>query len=68
MVKLYYILLLVLLNSCFMSVDYYQSDKYKIKQRQKASMEMFEKTHSVRRKCSPHIWKHKKKRRKQYYS
>ena len=46
------IFLVFLLGSCFHSRDYYNSDKYKIKQRQDRSMEMFEMTHRVRKKSS----------------
>lgn len=42
----------MLLTSCIHSKDYYMSDKYKIKQRQKESYEMFKRTHEVRKKCS----------------
>ncbi len=43
------------------------SDKYKIKQRQKESYEMFKRTHEVRKKCSTKRQTYKPRRKKQYY-
>lgn len=60
--------LMLILTSCFHSRDYYNSDKYKIKQRQEESYRMFEKTHEVRRKCSSKRQKIKPRRKKQYYN
>lgn len=39
-------------NSCSVHSNYNDSDKYEIKQRKKQSLDMFKKTHEVRRKCS----------------
>jgi hypothetical protein len=50
------------------SKDYYQSDDYKIKQRQKDSYKMYKKTQEVREKCSPKFKRPKNRRRKHYYS
>ncbi len=61
-------LLAVLLATGCASADYYNSDRYKIKQRQKASMEMFEMTHEIRKKCSPRRGRPKSAKRKKYYS
>jgi hypothetical protein len=59
--------ILLILTGCA-SADYYNSDRYKIKQRQKASMEMFEMTHEIRKKCSPRRGRPKSAKRKKYYS
>ncbi len=64
--KLFFLLLLV--TSCMHSKDYYQSDDYKIKQRQKDSYKMYKKTQEVREKCSPKFKRPKNRRRKHYYS
>jgi hypothetical protein len=54
-------------NSCSLNKDYYNSDEYKIKQRQEESLDMFKKTHKVRKKCSKK-YNYKAKRKKRYYS
>jgi outer membrane lipoprotein SlyB len=59
--------ILLILTGCA-SADYYNSDRYKIKQRQKSSMEMFETTREVRKKCSPRRGRPKPSKRKKYYS
>lgn len=59
--------ILLILTGCA-SADYYNSDRYKIKQRQKASMEMFETTREVRKKCSTRRGRPKPSKRKKYYS
>lgn len=46
----------------------YNTDKYRIKERQKESMKMFEKTHEVRRKCGSKPRKPSSRRRRRYYS
>lgn len=58
---------LCLLSGCA-SADYYNSDKYRIKERQKESMKMFEKTREVRRKCGSKPKKPSSRRRRRYYS
>lgn len=64
-----YLIATLLLTASCASSDYYSSKEYKIKQRQKQSMEMFEQTHAVRKKCSPRRGRPKKSgRRKKYYS
>ncbi len=60
------IILSLILFSCG-SVDYYNSDSYLIKQRQKESLRMMKETHKVRRKCSKRS-KPRKAKRKRYYS
>ena len=62
------VLLLFVLTSCFHSKDYYNSDSYKIKQRQKESYKMFKETHNVRKKCSPRFNRPKNRNKKHYYS
>ena len=62
-----FLIALLLITSCH-SVDYYTSDSYKIKQRQKESLRMFDEVHSVRKKCSPNKKSSRSKRRKKYYS
>ena len=63
-----YLIVLLIVTGCA-SADYYNSDRYKIKQRQKASLEMLEETHRVRKKCAPRSGRPKKSRRgKRYYS
>jgi len=60
-------LILIINNSCSLNKDYYNSDEYKIKQRQEESLDMFKKTHKVRKKCSKK-YNYKVKRKKRYYS
>ncbi len=62
------IIILFVLTSCYHSKDYYHSDEYKIKQRQKESYKMYKKTQEVRQKCSPKFNRPKNRRRKHYYS
>jgi len=64
----YIIIVWFIFVSCIHSKDYYNSDKYKIKMRQEESLKMMEKTHDVRRKCSPRSRKSKGRRKHQYYS
>lgn len=63
-----YIIPFLILFSCAPS-DYYTSKEYKIKQRQKESLKMFNETHNVRKKCAPRSKRPKNsKRRRKYYS
>lgn len=64
----YIIFIWFIIVSCIHSKDYYNSDRYKIKMRQEESLRMMEKTHDVRRKCSPRMRKSKGKRKHRYYS
>jgi len=62
-----YMIVLLLATGCA-SADYYYSDRYKIKKRQKASLEMMEETHMARKKCAPRSGRPRKsKRRRKYY-
>jgi hypothetical protein len=62
------IFLIFIITSCSYTRDYYNSDDYNIRQRQKESLKMFEKTHQVRKKCSKKYNKHPRAKRKSYYS
>lgn len=60
------IILALLTTGC--ATSYRQSEEYKIKQRQKQSMEMYELTHKVRKKCAPRRNRPGRAHRKRYYS
>lgn len=60
------IILSLILFSCG-NADYYNSDAYQIKQRQKESLRMMRETHRVRQKCRKGP-KPRKAKRKRYYS
>jgi len=59
--------LFLILSACSIGANY-QSDDYKIRQRQRESLKMFEKTQRVRRKCSKGKVSGSSRRRKKYYS
>ena len=65
--KIILIIILLIITGCFHSKDYYTSDDYKIKMRQKSSLKMYEETHQVRNKLSKKR-KVRSKRKKRYYS
>lgn len=60
-------LLALVLSSC-RSSDYYTSDRYRAEQRKKISMEMYKKTHEVRRRCGSRPRKPRSSRNRRYYS
>jgi hypothetical protein len=56
-----------LLTGCICT-DYYNSKEYKAIQRKRKSIEMFEETHEVRKKCAVRKGRPRRSRRKKYYS
>ena len=62
-----WILAAIVLTSCA-SADYYSSKAYRIEQRQKESLKMFETTHRIRKKCAPRRGRPSKAKRKMFYS
>ena len=61
------IILALLLTGCA-SADYYNSDDYRRKMRIREGENMFHETHRVRKKCAPRSGRHRRPRRKSYYS
>lgn len=66
--KIRIILITITLLSGCISTDYYNSKQYKALQRKKKSLEMFEETHDVRKKCATRKGRPRRSRRKKYYS